>query len=326
MNLNNEQLIHLYTLMVRTRKFDELLCDGIVQGKLVSFYHSGQGEEAVSAGGCAFTLREDDYLHPHHRAHGVGYQMARGVSPLWWVARHYGKDIPDPPPGPTSLERGMFGGSGTIGGAFVLALGWGLAAHKNGNGQICACFFGDGSTGRGTLHEAMNMAAVRKLPIVWICENNGYGQWMPISEAYAREDIADLAAGYDMPGVVVDGQDVVAVHEAISAAVDRARGGDGPSLIECKTFRYRPHNEGGPDVSHAEPRSKEVIEDWKKNRDPIILFRTKLLKQGVLTEADVERIDSEVDAEVEAADKWAAALPKPKTDDPSVLPPRLYAD
>jgi len=253
--------------------------------------------------------------------------MAQGMSPLYWVAMHYGTVLPENPPGPTAEERGIFGRSGTIGGMFVLAVGWGLAAQKNSSGQICACFFGDGATGRGTLHEAMNMGAVRKLPIVWICENNGYGQWMPITDAYAREDIADLAASYDMPGVVVDGQDVIAVHEAVSAAAERARRGDGPSLIECKTFRLGPHNEGGPDVAHAEPRAAELIESWKA-RDPILLFRDRLMEQGVITQADVDRIDAEADAEVAAADEYCYSAPRPivRGLDPSDLDRRLYAD
>jgi len=327
MNLEKEHLIHLYTLMVRTRKFDILMCDGIKEGKLVSFFHSGQGEEAISAGSSAFAVKENDYLYPHHRSHGIGWHMAQGVSPLYWVAQHYGTVLPEKPPGPTLEDRGIFGRSGTIGGMFVLAAGWGLSAQKNGGGQICVCLFGDGASGRGTLHEAMNFAAVKKLPIVWVCENNGYGQWMPITDAYAREDIADLAAGYGMPGVVVDGQDVVAVHEAVYAASERARKGDGPSLVECKTFRLGPHNEGGPDVSHSDPRSKELIESWRE-RDPILLFREKLLKQGVMTDGDVARIDSGADAEVAAADEYCTNAPRPVVEGvaASALNQRLFAD
>ena len=326
MDLDNKQLIHLYTLMVRTRKLDILMCDGIKEGKLVSFFHSGQGEEAISAGSSAFAVKEDDILYPHHRSHGIGFQMAQGVSPRYWVAQHYGTVLPERPPGPTLEERGIFGRSGTIGGMFVLAAGWGLSAKMNKRAQICVCLFGDGASGRGTLHEAMNFAAIRKLPIVWVCENNGFGQWMPITDAYPREDIADLAAGYDMPGIVVDGQDVVAVHEAVYAAAERARKGDGPSLVECKTFRLGPHNEGGPDVAHFERRSNELIESWKK-RDPILLFREKLLQQGVITDADVERIDSEADAEVAAADEHCYSAPKPVVEGlpPSNLEHRLYA-
>lgn len=325
MNLNNDHLIQLYTLMVRTRKFDELMVQGIAEGKLISFFHSGQGEEAVGVGGCTFTLKDDDYLYPHHRGHMIGFYLARGISPKYFVAGHYGKSLPEKPEGPTMEERGIFGLSGTIGGGFVLALGWGIAAQKNKKDQVTACFFGDGASGRGTLHEAMNMASVWNLPIVWICENNQYGQWMPIKEAYAREDIADLAAGYNMPGVVVDGQDVLAVHEAVQAAVDRARAGNGPSLVECKTYRYRPHVEGTPDLAHADSRPAEEMEAWLK-RDPINLFREKLLKQGVMNDVDVERIDKETDTEVEELDKLCLESPKPPVEDPSILDKMLYAE
>ena len=323
MKLEKDHLTTFYTLMMRTRKLDELLVNELKEGKLVGFYHSGQGEEAVSVGGCTFNLREDDYLYPHHRAHGVGFHLARGLSPKPWVARHYGKDPVDVE-GPTMVERGIFGGSGTIGGGFVLSLGWGLSAKMNGKNQITASFFGDGASGRGTLHEAMNMAATMKLPIVWICENNLYGQWMPIKDAYPREDIADLAQGYNMPGVVVDGQDVIAVHEAIEAAVERARSGEGPSLVECKTYRYRGHSEGGADIAHYQPRPAEELEAWKK-RDPILLLKEKLITQGVLTEAEIEKINDEVDEEVKAMEKYGEDCPIPKPDDLSVLDDMLYA-
>lgn len=166
------------------------------------------------------------------------------------------------------------------------------------------------------------MSSLWKLPIIWVCDNNGVAQFMPIKDAYPREDIADLAAGYDMPGVVVDGMDVLAVHEAVQAAVDRARAGDGPSMIEAKTTRYRPHAEGVLDVLHTELRSEEEIEAWKK-RDPITSFANKLIEQKVLTEADIERIDKEIHEEVEEMDRFAMESPLP---DPPFLEKVLYAD
>jgi TPP-dependent pyruvate/acetoin dehydrogenase alpha subunit len=219
-------------------------------------------------------------------------------------------------------EHGIFGAGGTIGSQFPVSTGWALAAKKNGRGQVTICGFGDGSSNRGTLHEAMNLAAIWKLPIVWVCENNLYAQFMPLKDAYPREDIADLAAGYNMPGVIVDGQDVIAVHEAVQAAVERARAGEGPSLIECKTYRYREHSEGSADIAHTDPRPAEEIESWKK-RDPIKLFQKQLLEQGVLTEADVERIEAEVTAETAEIEKFALESPVP---DPDILQKALYAD
>jgi pyruvate dehydrogenase E1 component alpha subunit len=325
MKLENEDLIKLYTNMVLARKLDEIVIRSMQEGKVVSFYHSGQGSEALGVGVSTF-LRPDDFLWPHHRGHGIAYLVGKG-SPLGdFLAEHYGKasgscngisgfHYADP-------ETGVLGCAGTIGSAFPIALGWGLACKKNGKQQIAVACFGDGGSNRGTLHEAFNLASIWKLPIVWVCDNNGYAQWMPIKDAFPRDDIADLAAGYDMPGVVVDGMDVLAVHEAIQAAVDRARAGEGPSMIEAKTARYRPHGEGLPDVVHFEPRPAEEIEAWKK-RDPIITFGRKLVEQDILPDSDLERLDQEISDQAEAMDKKATEDGPP---DASILVESLYAD
>jgi pyruvate dehydrogenase E1 component alpha subunit len=325
MALTNEDLTLLYTNLVKARKMDETVVKGLQDGKVVSFYHSVQGSEAVGVGVCTF-LRDDDYLYPHHRGHGIGYIIGKRANVKGFLAEHYGKATGmaggiagfhgvDP-------EHGIFGGGGTIGSQFPVSMGWALACKKNGRGQVTVCGFGDGSSNRGTLHEAMNLAAVWKLPIVWVCENNLYAQWMPIKDAYPRDDIADLASGYNMPGVVVDGQDVVAVHEAMEAAVERARAGEGPSLLEFKTYRFRSHSEGGADTVHYDTRPAEEVEAWKK-RDPIKLFREKLIEQGVLTEGDAERIDGEVSAWVAEVEQFAMDSPIPG---PETLETALYAD
>lgn len=323
MKLEKEQLVKFYSLMVRTRKLDALLIEALNSGRMAGFYHAGLGEEAVGIGACTFNMRDDDYLYPHHRGHAIGFTLARGISPKGWVCRHFDKD-PGEIEGPTPEERGIFGISGTIGGGFVLSLGWGLTAKKNGRGQAVLSFFGDGASGRGTLHESMNLASIWKLPIVWICENNQYGQFVPIRDAFAREDIADLAAGYNMPSIVVDGQDVLAVHEAVEAAVERARAGDGPSLIECKTCRMRAHAEGVPDVDHIKVRTDEDKAEWRK-RDPIFLLREKLVKQDILTEEEIAKIDQEADAEVAELDAFQAQCPAMMPKDASILDDFLYA-
>lgn len=325
MELDNDQLIKLYTTMVKSRKLDEACVKGLAEGQLLGFYHSGQGSEALAVGACTF-LRKDDYLYPHHRGHGLAYFMAKGGDGKAFLAEHYGKATGickgisgfhncDP-------EIGIFGFSGTIGSQFPVSLGWGLAAKKNGRQQVTVCCFGDGSSNRGTLHEAFNLASLWKLPIVWICDNNGVAQYMPIKDAYPRDDIADLAAGYDMPGIVVDGMDVLAVVEAVQAAVSRARNGEGPSLIEAKTYRYRAHTEGVKDVYHTEPRPEAEIAAWKK-RDPLPNFRDKLLEQGILTEADVEKINRDIDAEIVEMETFAKESPAP---DPAILAESLYAE
>jgi len=325
MKLGKKEYLLLYTNMLRARRADERMVKSLQEGKVVSFYHSGQGSEAVGVGACTF-LNRDDYVYPHHRGHGLAYTLSKGASLKEFLAEHFGKATGsvggvagahgiDP-------EHGILGGAGTIGSQFPVSMGWALGCKKNGRKQVVLGCFGDGSSNRGTLHESMNLAAIWKLPIVWLCENNLYAQWMPIKDAYPREDIADLARGYNMPGVVVDGQDVIAVYETVNAAVERARNGEGPSLIECKTYRYRMHSEGSPDIAHTDPRPAAEIEAWKK-RDPIKLFGEKLMKEGIMSAADAERIEKEVMAEVDEAEKFAIESPRP---DPSILPGLVYSE
>ena len=325
MALTKQQLTKLYVNMVRVRRLDELLLKALAEGKSEVFLHSGQGEEAVGVGACTF-LREDDYIYPHHRGNGAAHVISKGVSPRAFLAEHYSK-VTGTCRGLSVFHTsepsvGIFGIGGTIGTNFSVSLGWGLAAKKRGKGQVVVSFFGDGGSNRGTLHESMNLAAVWKLPIIWVCSNNLYAMYMPIKDAYPKKNIADLAGGYGMPGVVVDGQDVVAVYEAVQAAVDRARAGQGPSLIECKTYRYRAHVEGMFDLVHADPRPQEEIDAWKK-RDPIYLLKNRLLKQGILKQADIERIDAEIATEMEEAERFAIESPFP---DPSILDEVLYAN
>jgi pyruvate dehydrogenase E1 component alpha subunit len=325
MPLTREQMKALYSNLVRSRRLDEKVVQGLADGKAVSFFHSVQGEEAVGVGGCTF-LRPDDYVWYHHRGHGIAHILSKGGSAKEFIAEHYGKATGscgglgaihsvDP-------DRGILGMSGTIGSAFPVSLGWALAAKMNKRGQVTVCFFGDGGSNRGTLHEAMNMAAVMKLPIVWVCHNNLYAQFMPISDAFPSRDIATLAVPYAMPAEIVDGQDVVAVHEAVQSAVARARAGEGPSLVECKTYRYRAHAEGVPDISHYEARPAEEVEAWKK-RDPLDLFRQRLLDDGVASESELEKIEADAVAEMDAAERFAMDSPAP---DRATLERALYSE
>ena len=325
MKLENDDLIKLYRNMLLARKLDEMTIKSMQEGKVVSFYHSGQGSEALGVGVSTF-LRRDDYLWPHHRGHGIAYLVGKGALVEEFLAEHYGKasgscngisgfHFAEP-------EIGVMGCAGTIGSVFPIALGWGLACKKNGTQQVAVAGFGDGGSNRGTLHEAFNLSSLWKLPVIWVCDNNGFAQWMPIKDAFPRDDIADLAAGYDMPGVVVDGMDVLAVHEAVQAAVERARAGNGPSMIEAKTARYRAHGEGLPDVVHFDERPAEEIEAWKK-RDPILTFGRKLVEQSILSDEDLERLDRETAAETEEMDKRASEAGLPE---PSILHQSLYAD
>ncbi|MEE8400011.1 MAG: thiamine pyrophosphate-dependent dehydrogenase E1 component subunit alpha [Desulfobacterales bacterium] len=325
MTLAKEDLILLYRNMLLGRKIDQLVIAGMATGKVLAFYHSGQGSEGLAAGVASF-LNDDDYIYCHHRGHGIVYLLSKGGSGMEFLAEHYGKangscngftgfHNADP-------SKGVLGAAGTIGSVFPMTLGWGLAAKKNGRAQVAVGCFGDGSSNRGTLHEAFNLSALWKLPIVWVCDNNGVAQYTPIKDAYPKEDIADLAAGYDMPGVVVDGMDVLAVQEVVQAAVERARAGDGPTLVEGKTTRYRTHSEGSPDIFHIEARPPEIVEAFKK-RDPIESFAKKLIEQQVLTEADIESIDKELEETAAEMDREATEGGMP---DASLMRASLYAD
>jgi pyruvate dehydrogenase E1 component alpha subunit len=201
---------------------------------------------------------------------------------------------------------GILGESGTVGGNFPIAAGAALSARYRGSDQVCLCFFGEGAANRGTFHEAANAASVWKLPVVWLCENNGYAVSVSARSSISVASLADRAAGYGMPGVQVDGQDVEAVFQATAAAVERARAGQGPTLIEAKTYRFRAHYEGDP---HERYRDAAELERWKE-RDPITLLAASLQERGT-SRADLDRIEAEVRAEVARAAKVALASPKP---------------
>lgn len=323
--LNKKQLLQLYRNLVRTRKYDQLNVKMAAEGKLLTFYHSCEGHEAIGVGGCTF-LNKDDYLYAHIRGHGLSYAIGKGIDPRGCVAEHLGKET-GWGGGITGVhmadaEYGLLGIGGTIGSGFPLATGYALAAKKRGKGQVSLCFVGDGTMQRGQAHESMNMAAIWKLPVIFIIENNKMAWFTPGCDTCPVEDLAVMAKSYDMPGEIVDGMDVEAVHEAVQKAVERARAGEGPSLIECKTYRFRPHSEGRPDVSHYEPRDQDEIDAWKE-RDPLKLFRERLLKKRVLTKAAVEEIDQEYDAEMVEVEQWAFDSPYP---DPSMLNEIVYAE
>jgi pyruvate dehydrogenase E1 component alpha subunit len=218
-------------------------------------------------------------------------------------------------------SMGVLSSAGTIGSGFVLSAGYALAAKKNGKGQIAMCFAGDGGVQRGQFHEAMNLAAAWKLPLVVVVENNGMSWFTPTRDTTAIENVADLAKGYNVPGEVVDGMDVLAVYRATETAVERARSGGGPTLLDCKTYRYRSHSEGRPDVSHWQPRSKEEIATWIE-RDPVKSFEKRLLKDRVLTADLVASIAKEAEDEAAAAAKFSFESPFP---DPARLREMVYA-
>lgn len=308
MALEKESLLRMYTTMLTIRRFEERVGELFAAGKLPGFIHLYIGEEAVATGVCA-NLRNDDFITSTHRGHG--HLIAKGGDLKLMMAELYGRKtgyckgkggsmhIAD-------IELGILGANGIVGGGPPIATGAALSARFRGTDQVVACFFGDGAANQGTFHEGLNLASIWKLPVLFVCENNFYGISMSQARHMHVADIADRAAAYDIPGVVVDGNDVIAVYEAANEAVKRARAGEGPTLIECKTYRYRGHFEGDPTVY----RPKEEVEEWLK-KDPIPRFEAKLLQMGVLTAEQASQIDQTIRAQIEAAVQFAETSPYP---------------
>lgn len=285
--------LDLYRNVARIRALELLLNRYIEEHGFGGFWHPGLGQEGIQAGAVS-ALRSDDYLFYAHR--GLGYALAKGMSPVTLLADLFGKrpgsvggkgggtvHFVDP-------EIGVLGQGGTVGSSFVLGAGVGISAQMLGTDRVVAIFFGDGSSARGTWHEAALTASVWKLPLVWICENNGWAISVPISEQSPTENIADRAAAYGVPGVIVDGQDALAVREVTAEAVARARAGEGPTLIEAKTNRVRGHFEGDKQAYR-----EGFVESLEVPRDPL-----KILREHV-DAGEADRIDAEADAEAEAA-------------------------
>jgi acetoin:2,6-dichlorophenolindophenol oxidoreductase subunit alpha len=325
MNLTADDKRRLYRNLVRARAFDRLFASLLARGKLLGFFHRGEGGEAPGVGACTF-LRQDDMIWPHLRGHGLPHLIGKGIDPKYYLAEHMGKSTGYCGGVSTfhccAPEQGMYGLAGTIGSGFPVSVGWGLAAKMNGRGQVIVTCFGDGTSNRGTLHEALLMSANWKLPIVWVCENNGLAIYVPAHEHHPMQDVASLAPGYGLPFQIVDGQDVIAVAQAVMEAVERARVGGGPSFVECKTARFYEHDIGSPDLVGTEPRTAEMIERLRQ-RDPLKLCCERLMAEGILTQQDVEQIDREAKAEAEAAEQFAMEGLMP---DPASLDQMLYAD
>ncbi|MFN8215979.1 MAG: thiamine pyrophosphate-dependent dehydrogenase E1 component subunit alpha [Solirubrobacterales bacterium] len=300
--------LDLYREVTRIRALELLLHRYIEEHGFGGFWHPGLGQEGLQAGAVS-ALRRDDYLFYAHR--GLGYALAKGMSPVTLLADLFGKaggsvggkgggtvHFVDP-------EIGVLGQGGTVGSSFVLGAGAGISAQMLGSDRVVAIFFGDGAAARGTFHEAALTASVWKLPLVWICENNGWAISVPIAEQSPTEDIADRAAAYGVPGVVVDGQDPLAVRAATAEAVARARAGDGPTLIEAKTLRVRGHYEGD-----KQSYREDLGDGLEVPRDPLRLMR----ESGAVPAAEADRLDAEAGEEAEAALAEVLAMPEPGPD------------
>ncbi len=311
MDIPNEKLIEMYRRMLKIRKFEEQAIKLCETGELPGSVHTSIGQEGEIVGAC-MALEPDDYEMGTHRSHGHPIGKGAELKPL--MAELLGKKtgINKGKGGSMHLADfsvGSLGETSIVGSGLPAAAGAALGSKLKGEHRVCLSFFGDGASNQGTFHEAMNIAAIWKLPVIYLCENNMYAATTPASYSVAVADIADRAKGYDIPGVVVDGQDPIAVYEVVTEAVKRAREGLGPSLIEAKTYRYRHHAEG-PMFAGITYRSDEEVENWRK-RDPIPMFRDKIVKLGVLTEKQANEIEAEIEAEVEAAVTFAKESPYP---------------
>ncbi|MCB1377517.1 MAG: thiamine pyrophosphate-dependent dehydrogenase E1 component subunit alpha [Alphaproteobacteria bacterium] len=304
------QVLHKMHLI---RKFEEGAEDAYMRGLIHGTMHLSIGQEASALGIC-MPLNPDDQITSTHRGHG--HCIAKGAQVDRMFAEFFGKTtgyckgrggsmhIAD-------VSRGNLGANGIVAGGIPIAVGAALSAKMQKNGKVVICFFGDGANNEGAFHESLNMAAIWKLPVVFVCENNGYGMSTSAARSTAVANVADRAAGYSMPGIVVNGNDFSAVAEASTVAIDRARRGEGPSLIETKTYRHRGHSKS----DRNRYRTKEEIEEWKALRDPITLFESELRQFGVMDDAAITAVREAVDAEIAAGIAFAKDSPMPSTSD-----------
>jgi pyruvate dehydrogenase E1 component alpha subunit len=310
--IEKTKLLQMYQRMLQIRYFEEKVFELYGQNLVPGTIHLYAGEEAVAVGVCA-NLRPDDYITSTHRGHGhciaKGAELGKVMAEILGKKTGYCKGkggsmhIAD-------FSKGMLGATAVVGAGIPIAAGAGLSVKLRGTDQVVACFFGEGASNQGTFHEGINMAAIWRLPVVFVCENNLYAMGTRQSLVMAIENIADRAVAYGISGATVDGNDVLAVYEAASEAVNRARKGEGPTLIECKTYRQKGHSRFDP----ATYRPKGEVEEWLK-RDPILHFKSKLIEMGVLTEQENEKLRREAVSTVEEAVKFAVESPFPQPEE-----------
>jgi pyruvate dehydrogenase E1 component alpha subunit len=312
LNLSKEKHVEMLRKMLEIRFFEEKVFELYAQNLVPGTIHLYAGEEAVAVGVCS-NLRQDDYITSTHRGHG--HCIAKGADLKRTMAEILGKKtgyckgkggsmhIAD-------FSIGMLGATAVVGAGIPIAVGAGLSIKLRRTDQVVACFFGEGASNQGTFHEGINMASIWKLPVIFVCENNLYAMGTRQSIVMNIENIADRAVAYGIPGGVVDGNDVFAVYEAAEKAVERARKGEGPTLIECKTYRHKGHSRVDP----ARYRPKEEVEEWLA-KDPIKRFKEKLIHARILNKAEIQHIEREVSVEIEEAVKFAIESPFPEPEE-----------
>lgn len=314
-----DKLLDMFQKMLLSRRFEERLIEesnisgrGSGGERIQSMPHIAMGQEAVGIGAGA-QLRKDDYIRtsvrPIPEMIGKGCPtdrlMAEHFSRLGGYSKGHGN-----PMHCIAMDVGMLGGDGSLGCGMPIGTGFATALKMKGTDQVVIVYFGDGTCNEGRFHEGLNFAAIWKAPIIYLCENNLYGLSVPVSKAFCIRDIADRAAGYGIPGVVVDGMDVLAMYEEVGKAVARARAGEGPTLLEAKTYRYHGHYEGDPQVY----RSKEEVQEWMK-KDPIDKLKKQLIEAGILTEKAIEEMNQETLEELDKAVEFALESPFPEPEE-----------
>jgi TPP-dependent pyruvate/acetoin dehydrogenase alpha subunit len=306
---DGETVRRLYRTMALIRQFETTASRLMASGSLPGFLHVSIGQEGVAAGICD-VLESDDFITSTHRGHGHCIAKGGGLEPM--MAELYGRSggycggrsgsmhIADP-------KLGILGANAIVGAGIPIAVGGAFSARARGTTQVAVAFFGEGAVAEGAFHESLNVAALWKLPVIFVCENNGYAELSPVSVHLSAKDVVDFAAPYRMPGVQVDGNDVLAVRAAAAEAVERARAGEGPTLIECKTYRWHGHFEGDP----QRYREKTEVAAWRE-KDPLVRLMAEVSDNGAMV-ADMEAASEEARQLVDAAVRWAEADAHPET-------------
>ena len=315
MNVENELKLQMYRTMLRIRKFEEKLIELKAGGSIPGVLHLYIGEEATATGVCA-AIRPDDYITSTHRGHGhciaKGGDISRMMAELFGRTTGYccgkGGSMHI-----ANINLGILGANGIVAASMPIAAGAGLSIKMRGTDQVVACFFGDGGANQGAFHESLNMAAIWKLPVIYVCENNLYAISVSQSRSSSIKDVYLRKDSYGIEGCMVDGNDLMAVYEATYDAAQRARNGEGPTLIECKTYRWRGHYEGEADRTYTYRTAKEA-EEWKK-KCPIERFRKKLLRESNIGKQGLEKIDQDIQKEIQAAIDFAESSPFPEPED-----------
>ena len=320
--LETDQLRQMYRRMITIRKFEEAVWELYTSATMPGLAHLYIGQEAVAVGVCQ-ALHQDDYITSTHRGHG--HCLAKGAKVDQMFAELLGRaagychgkggsmHIADP-------TVGNLGANGIVGGSQAIAAGAALSAKIRGSGQVAVCFFGDGALNQGLLFESMNMASIWKLPVIYVCENNLYGEYTPMASVTGSANIAARGEAFDIPSHLVDGQDVLAVYQCTAEAVKRARAGEGATFLVCNTYRYRGHHVGDQQRAY---RTREEEAHWQQDRDPIRRFATWLVTEQQATEAQLKEIEAEVEQEIQTSVDFAKKAPFPGE---SEVTQHVYAD